>query len=304
VADAGINLDSPRKVRRGADRSDGFFTAFNIVSLYCVAFYYAWTNAPSKKINSSLGLAFDKDPVKNFMISPEVYIGLPLLYLVAVWSISRMMKNHSSKSDFLRTWVQPIYNIVQIVVCAYMAWGLWSQVDIVGGNPFGLNTKRDAGIEYFVYIHYLTKYLDWCDTFFMILKKNMHQVSFLQVFHHATIGMVWGFLLNEGWGSGTAAYGAFINSVTHVIMYSHYFWTSFGFNNPFKRYITSFQLAQFASCILHAGMVFLYEQIYPSDLGYLQIAYHCIMLYLFGFQLNWAPVWCTGSAEEEDRKIK
>merc|ERR1712167_51929 len=79
------------------------------------------------------------------------------------------------------------------------------------------------------------------------------------------IGMVWGVLLSRGWGSATAAYGAFINSVTHVLLYGHYFWTSLGYNNPFKAYITKFQLAQFASCIVHAVMVLIFEKVYPLE---------------------------------------
>ena len=48
------------------------------------------------------------------------------------------------------------------------------------------------------------------------------------------------------------AFGCLINSVIHCIMYSHYFVTSFGFENPFKKFITQAQLIQFAMCIVHA----------------------------------------------------
>lgn len=275
------------------DRTEGFFKAFNITALFSSALYYAWTNVE----NPDNGMMFDKDPVKAFLISPPFLFGAPLGYVICVLLLSRLMTNRPPLTNFLRTYVQPAYNVAQIVLCSYMVWGLWPQVDIKGGNPFGLNTKRDASIEYFVYLHYLSKFLDWSDTAFMILKKNYRQVSFLQVFHHATIGVVWGSLLQFGWGSGTAAYGAFINSVTHVLLYTHYFITSYGINNPFKRYITKFQLAQFASCIVHAALVLAYEEVYPQDLSYLQVAYHVIMLYLFGFQMQWAPVWCTGAQD-------
>ena len=79
---------------------------------------------------------------------------------------------------------------------------------------------------------------------FMILGKSFRQISFLQVFHHATIGMVWGLVLDSGWGSGTVAWGAYINSVTHVLLYTHYFVTSLGFQNPLKKALFSFQQAQ------------------------------------------------------------
>ena len=46
-----------------------------------------------------------------------------------------------------------------------------------------------------------------------------------------------------------------INSVTHVLMYSHYLWTSFGRKNPFKAHLTKWQIAQFYSCFVHAVLV-------------------------------------------------
>jgi hypothetical protein len=50
-----------------------------------------------------------------------------------------------------------------------------------------------------------------------------------------------------------AGFGALINSVIHCMMYSHYLWTSFGLNNPFKKMITQAQLIQVpAKTALHA----------------------------------------------------
>ena len=106
----------------------------------------------------------------------------------------------------------------------------------------GINSEHDAKGEWFVFVHYLSKCMDWFDTLWIVLKKNRQQLSFLHVYHHATISMVWGHLLYSWVGNGTIRYGAWINSLTHVIMYSHYLWTSFGFKNPFKRYITMWQI--------------------------------------------------------------
>ena len=229
------------------------------------------------------------------LVSPAFAVGLPMCYVMAVMCGTRLMKPYPSQKAFLKKWVQPFYNILQIVVCSWMVWGLWPK-DILR-NPFSLNAPRSASVEWFVFVHYLTKYLDWCDTLFMILSKNYHQVSFLQVFHHATIGMVWGLVLDQGWGSGTVAWGAFINSVTHVLLYSHYLWTSLGYKNPLKKGLFLFQQAQFMSCILHALLVSAsatLETVYPKNLSYLQVMYHPIMLFLFLSQLDWVPHWLIG----------
>lgn len=70
--------------------------------------------------------------------------------------------------------------------------------------------------EYFIFVHYLSKFLDLLDTVFICLKKKERQLIFLHVYHHATIGQIWGLLLYIGWGSGTALFGANINSFVHV----------------------------------------------------------------------------------------
>jgi len=92
----------------------------------------------------------------------------------------------------------------------------------------------------------------------MILGKSFRQISFLQVFHHATIGMVWGLVLDSGWGSGTVAWGAFINSVTHVLLYTHYFVTSLGFQNPLKKALFSFQQAQVCKGYFYFYLYFIF----------------------------------------------
>jgi hypothetical protein len=193
-----------------------------------------------------------------------------------------------------------IYNVVQIVVCSYMAYGfivhmygktpVFHTIHLFGITPlipfintFAVDTKYNAGIEWFVFVHYLSKFLDFFDTLFIILRKKDEQHSFLHVFHHATIGAVWGFLLHMGHGNGTSGYGAFINSIVHIVMYSHYLVSSYGIQNPFKKYITQFQIMQFFSCEAHAFLVVMggIEKQVPVWLGWLQIGYHVTMITLF-----------------------
>lgn len=132
-----------------------------------------------------------------------------------------------------------------------------------------------------VFFHSRGQYLDFGDTIFMLLKKNYRQLSFLHLFHHSSILVVWGYLLQVGHANGTAYFGAAINSFVHTVMYSHYLWTALGFNNPFKRYVTTLQMVQFFACLAHALCVVLWEQVLPARLGYLQLTYHIIMVILF-----------------------
>merc|ERR1712070_232179 len=104
---------------------------------------------------------------------------------------------------------------------------------------------------------------------------------------------------------GTAAYGAWINSVTHVLMYSHYLWTSYGLKNPFKKLLTSCQIFQFYTCFFHAICVIAFshlERELPPQLAWLQFFYHITMVYLFTFKLHWVPALIKGDGGKKDAK--
>ncbi len=150
-------------------------------------------------------------------------------------------------------------------------------------NVFFVNLRFCPDMEYFVWVHYLSKFLDYFDTLFICLKKNDRQFSFLHVYHHASIGPIWGLLLYIGYGIGTTGFGAMINSFVHVLMYTHYLVSSFKIENPFKQIITSMQIFQFYMCILHAAVVSLtsLEQQIPRWLALIQFFYHLTMVALF-----------------------
>jgi len=217
---------------------------------------------------------------------PLVVFGLPIAWIFGVYTLASYMTTRQAMN--VKRYMQ-VYNVVQILLCGYMFWGMMS---CATHNLFGINSTYDSGGEWFVFVHYLSKYLDWFDTLWIVLKKNRQQLSFLHVYHHATISMVWGYLLHSGVGNGTTRYGAWINSLTHVIMYSHYLWTSFGLKNPFKRYITMWQIMQFYSCLAHAVLVRSIETTRSWEYSWLQIVYQITMVYLFTLKMNYVPS-CT-----------
>jgi elongation of very long chain fatty acids protein 4 len=229
-------------------------------------------------------MLFLKEAWMNALVSPVIFLGVPTAWVFAMFSLVQVMvkKKPVNVKAFMK-----VYNVAQIVVCSYMVYGLAACLGFP--NLFGINTEFDARGEWFVFVHYLSKFLDWFDTLFIILSKKRAQLSLLHVYHHATIVSVWGFLLYSNVGSGTTRYGAWINSLTHVIMYSHFLWTSFGLKNPFKKYITMWQITQFWSCILHAVLVLFLETTRVQDFAVLQVAYQITMVYLFTFMLPYVP---------------
>jgi elongation of very long chain fatty acids protein 4 len=198
-------------------------------------------------------------------------------YFSMIYILSKYMKGkkaYSLKTPML------IYNNAQIMLNIYMIYGLSCVVSYP--NIYGINIPYTANLRYFVYIHYLSKYFDYFDTFFIILRgKEKQQLSFLHVYHHSTIGLIWGFLLHNEHGNGTASFGCLINSIIHLIMYSHYICTSLGYKNPFKKYITRAQLLQFTLCLMHSLIVIALEDIVPKQYAIIEFAYQTSMLILF-----------------------
>lgn len=162
--------------------------------------------------------------------------------------------------------VMMIYNAAQIAVCSYMFFGIAQNWDMEGDAEssvpdviigfFGWKQKFTKELEWFVFVHFLSKILDFFDTVFILLKRDFKRLSFLHVYHHASIILIWGWLLMTDQGNGSGAFGGAVNSFIHVLMYTHYLIRALGLNNPFKKMVTQAQLAQFFLCVTHASGCF------------------------------------------------
>ena len=176
------------------------------------------------------------------------------------------------------------YNIMQVAINGYVAYSIAMPL---GGQVWGIGHKDSPAVRYGVFLHYLCKYLDFVDTAIIIARKKSEQLSFLHLWHHATIVVVWGWVVNtwptaEEGGSAAYAYGAWVNSCIHVIMYAYYGVAAAGVKipTPIKKGVTTCQLTQFASCIVHAIAALLFD-VTPIFYNAVQVAYHIGMLKLF-----------------------
>ena len=209
-------------------------------------------------------------------ISPWFMSGMMCNYICIIYLLKHFMRNRREMT--LKFPIQ-MYNIIQVLYNIYVIAGLYDVFPMT--NLYGINIPYNDRIKHYVYMHYMSKYLDYFDTIFMVLRKKNSQVSFLHVYHHATVIIPWGWIVSGGHANGTAAFGALVNSLIHMIMYSHYFWTSLGYRNPFKRCITQAQIGQFFLCSGHSLAVILYEKNVPVKYAYGEMIYHMQMIYLF-----------------------
>uniref|UniRef100_A0A1I8FE50 Elongation of very long chain fatty acids protein n=1 Tax=Macrostomum lignano TaxID=282301 RepID=A0A1I8FE50_9PLAT len=69
--------------------------------------------------------------------------------------------------------------------------------------------------------YYFSKCIEFMDTIFFVLRKKNHLISFLHVYHHATMFPLW--WIGVKWVAGGQTFvGAMINSFVHVVMYTYY----------------------------------------------------------------------------------
>ncbi|EPY31409.1 elongation of very long chain fatty acids protein 4 [Strigomonas culicis] len=147
------------------------------------------------------------------------------------------------------------HNYLLHMLSLYMSVGLCVSARAAGyslwNNAAG-TTEKEWRIAKFIWVFYISKIPEWMDTVLMELKQNYHQVSFLHVYHHITIFVIWWFACWMAPG-GEAYYSAMVNSSVHVVMYGYYFLTMIfstgairNFLSNFKFIITKGQMTQFA----------------------------------------------------------
>jgi elongation of very long chain fatty acids protein 4 len=172
-------------------------------------------------------------------------ISLPVLkfvvdsYLSKIWDMKLLLKESMI-----------LYNVAQV---ALNGWMVWRFVDAVfnKGHPFiGDVYTVHTGTVYAVWVHYCDKYLEFFDTYFMVLRGRMDQVSFLHVYHHFSIAWAWWIALTL-YPGGDSYFGALFNSWIHVLMYAYYALSLCKIPCPWKRYLTQAQLFQFTSVVVY-----------------------------------------------------
>jgi elongation of very long chain fatty acids protein 4 len=178
------------------------------------------------------------------------------------------------------------YMSTSIAITAVAAgYSLWN-------NACGVDGPHDWRMAKLMWLFYISKLPEFMDTFLMMLKQNYRQVSFLHLYHHGSVFLMWFYVVTKGPG-GEAYWSATLNSAVHVVMYGYYFGTMLfvtgpvrNFLNTFKFFITKGQMTQFVlNCVqsiydLH--IIDRSELLYPADLIQVYFGYMLTLLALFG----------------------
>ncbi|XP_030627590.1 very long chain fatty acid elongase 5 [Chanos chanos] len=207
-----------------------------------------------------------------------------VLYLLIVWKGPKYMKD---RQPFSLRGVLVVYNLGLTLLSLYMFCELVSSVWYGGYNFFCQDTRSageyDNKIMNVLWWYYFSKLIEFLDTFFFILRKNNHQITFLHVYHHASMLNIWWFVMN--WvPCGHSYFGATLNSFIHVLMYSYYGLSSIPALRPYlwwKRYITQGQLTQFVLTMSQTTCAVIWPCGFPMGWLYFQISYMVSLIVLF-----------------------
>ena len=187
---------------------------------------------------------------------PLPIVFLTLAYLLFVTWIGPALMRHRAPFDLKRPMM--LHNLFLVLLNAWVFYTSGS----MGWFERGYYTKcflfghRRPHLEALAtYVFYLSKYVDWLDTVFLVLRKKDRQVSVLHLYHHASMPLAtWCFLKFAPGGHVT--FSGFVNSFVHVVMYSYFFLASLGPHmQPYlrwKKYLTQLQLLQFVSVFCHS----------------------------------------------------
>ena len=179
------------------------------------------------------------------------------LYFVKVWG-PRFMKNREPYN--LRT-VMIIHNtflvllngIGLIIALAGTNFGAIT-LECKQFNPDSQNST-DQILLYLGYTYYISKYIDFLDTIYFVLRKKDTHVTGLHVFHH-TMMPFWCYIFFKFSTYTNNGFIPLVNAFVHTVMYTYYALAALGPHMQkylwWKHWITILQLVQFVLCTIHS----------------------------------------------------
>ena len=137
--------------------------------------------------------------------------------------------------------------------------------------------------------YYLSKYLDLIDTFIFVLTKKNSHVTFLHLYHHASVPLTGLIYMKVNPLIPGIYYFGIHNSFIHCLMYSYYAISSLGHWAKkylwWKKYLTMLQIIQFLNYIVYLIILSIYNQGYPlfiSIINYFQcFVFLCLFIYFY-----------------------
>ncbi|KAK7302438.1 hypothetical protein RJT34_13328 [Clitoria ternatea] len=118
---------------------------------------------------------------------------------------------------------------------------------------FPPHTKPNGPLFFWAYVFYLSKILEFIDTFLIILSNSLQRLTFLHVYHHSTVLIVCYIWLT------LFPVVLVTNASVHVLMYAYYLSCALGVRPKWKKVVTRVQITQFYSSFVVLGLMLYYH---------------------------------------------
>ncbi|XP_040158634.1 elongation of very long chain fatty acids protein AAEL008004 isoform X2 [Anopheles arabiensis] len=213
---------------------------------------------------------------------PTLALCLGYVYLVKVLG-PRLMEN---RKPFQLKNTLIVYNFVQVVFSAWLFYeclmgGWWGEYSFRCQPVDHGTTGRAMRMVHACWWYYFSKFTEFFDTFFFVMRKKSSQVSTLHVIHHGCMPMsVWfGVKFTPG---GHSTFFGLLNTFVHIVMYTYYLFTALGpqFQKYlwWKKYLTALQMVQFVLIMVHAFQLLFIDCNYPKAFVW-WIGMHAVMFF-------------------------
>jgi len=117
-----------------------------------------------------------------------------------------------------------IYNVSQIMLCAYMTIeaGMLAYRNNYTALPCNAYDTANPPVANLLWLFYISKVWDFWDTIFIVVGKKWKQLSFLHVYHHTTIFLFYWLNCHVNY-DGDIYLTILLNGFIHTVMYTYYF---------------------------------------------------------------------------------
>jgi len=173
-----------------------------------------------------------------------------------------------------------LHNFMMTAINLYLVIEMLAQAS--QNNWYGpiVRGPKGHGLARVLWVFYATKLFEFLDTVIMVFRHKYDQISFLHVYHHVSVFLIWWFNVYY-YPGGEAWPSAWLNSFVHVWMYSYYLLSTVGFNPFWKRYLTQLQITQLALFVLQGVHLFFTGDPSFAFIGLINGIYAATILVLF-----------------------
>ncbi|CAH2054815.1 unnamed protein product [Thlaspi arvense] len=182
------------------------------------------------------------------------------VYLSATFLLRSVIESLPSLGPRILKPITAIHSLILCLLSIVMAVGCTLSLTsgptarVLHAVCLPVDTKPSGPLFFWAQVFYLSKIFEFGDTVLIILGKATHRLSFLHVYHHATVVVMCFIWLRTR--QSMFPVGLVTNSTVHVIMYGYYFLCAVGSRPKWKRLVTDCQITQFFLGFVISGWMF------------------------------------------------